>query len=92
MNMVVRKSVSKRLSCRKVRRRFRRLFCSEAHFRCATENSLTLITKNPDDFLELHEKNSQHAQTLLVYQGNDPDRDMTNGRRTFRRPSLSSET
>lgn len=48
----------------------------EVHFRYAVENSLILITKNPDDFLELHEKNSQHAGILLVYQDNDPDRDM----------------
>jgi hypothetical protein len=38
---------------------------------------IVLLTKNPGDFLELHEKNSQHAGILLVYQDNDPDRDMS---------------
>lgn len=49
----------------------------EAHFRYAAENGLILLTKNPDDFLELHANDSQHAGILLVYQDNDPDRDMT---------------
>ncbi len=48
----------------------------EVHFRYATENNLILVTKNPDDFLELHQTNSQHAGILLVYQDNDPERDM----------------
>jgi predicted nuclease of predicted toxin-antitoxin system len=48
----------------------------EAHFRYAAENGLVLLTKNPDDFVELHQRNSQHAGILLVYQDNDPDRDM----------------
>jgi hypothetical protein len=48
----------------------------EAHFRYAADNSLILLTKNPDDFLELHEKTPEHAGILLVYQDNDPDRDM----------------
>jgi hypothetical protein len=51
----------------------------EAHFRYAAENGLILLTKNPDDFLELHDKNAQHAGILLVYQDNDPDRDMSHG-------------
>jgi len=49
----------------------------EVHFRYAAENSLILVTKNPDDFLELHQKDSQHAGIFLVYQDNDPDRDMS---------------
>ncbi len=48
----------------------------EVHFRYAAENGLILLTKNPDDFLELHDKDAQHAGILLVYQDNDPDRDM----------------
>jgi predicted nuclease of predicted toxin-antitoxin system len=49
----------------------------EVHFRYASENSLILVTKNPDDFLELHHKNSQLAGILLIFQDNDPDRDMS---------------
>jgi predicted nuclease of predicted toxin-antitoxin system len=49
----------------------------DAHLQYAAVNGLVLLTKNPDDFLELHQKNSQHAGILLVYQDNDPDRDMS---------------
>lgn len=49
----------------------------EAHFRYAIANGLVLLTKNPEDFLELHHTNSQHAGVLLIYQDNDPDRDMS---------------
>ena len=49
----------------------------EAHFRYAADNGLILLTKNPDDFLELHKNDSQHAGILVVYQDNDPDRDMS---------------
>ena len=48
----------------------------EAHFRYAADKGLVLLTKNPDDFLELHQNNSQHSGILVVYQDNDPDRDM----------------
>jgi predicted nuclease of predicted toxin-antitoxin system len=48
----------------------------EAHLRYAADQSMVLLTKNPDDFLELHRKYPQHAGILLVYQDNDPDRDM----------------
>lgn len=48
----------------------------EAHFRYAADHQLILLTKNPDDFLELHKGDSQHAGILLLYQDNDPDRDM----------------
>ncbi len=48
----------------------------EVHFRYAADNSLVLLTKNPDDFLELHQKDPHHAGIFLVYQDNDPDRDM----------------
>ena len=47
------------------------------HFAYATEHGLIVLTKNPDDFVELHQKNCQHAGILLVYQDNDPDRDMS---------------
>lgn len=49
----------------------------EVHLRRAAELGLVLITKNPDDFLELHAKNPQHAGILIVYQDNDPSRDMS---------------
>jgi predicted nuclease of predicted toxin-antitoxin system len=48
-----------------------------AHFRYAIANGLILLTKNPDDFLELHQQSSQHPGILLVYQDNDRDRDMS---------------
>jgi len=50
----------------------------EVHFRHAADNGLLLLTKNPDDFVELHDRDSEHAGILLIYQDNDPDRDMTN--------------
>ena len=49
----------------------------EVHFRYATDHGLVLLTKNPDDFLELHAKAPDHAGLLVIYQDNDPDRDMT---------------
>ena len=48
----------------------------EVHFRYASDNSLVLLTKNPDDFLDMHQKDAHHAGILLIYQDNDPDRDM----------------
>jgi Domain of unknown function (DUF5615) len=50
----------------------------DVHYRFAADNGLILLTKNPDDFLELHDRDSKHAGILLVYQDNDPDRDMSN--------------
>jgi hypothetical protein len=50
----------------------------EVHFRHAAEHGLVSLTKNPDDFLELHGKNASHAGLLVIYQDNDPDRDMNN--------------
>lgn len=50
----------------------------EVHFRFALDNNLILLTKNPDDFLELHKKNAHHPGILLIYQDNDPSRDMNN--------------
>jgi hypothetical protein len=49
----------------------------EVHFRYAADHGLVLLTKNPDDFLELHDKDSKHAGILVVYQDNDPDRGMS---------------
>jgi predicted nuclease of predicted toxin-antitoxin system len=47
------------------------------HFAFAAGNGLTIITKNPADFLELHEANQQHSGILAVHQDNDPTRDMS---------------
>jgi hypothetical protein len=49
----------------------------DVHFMYAADNGLVLLTKNPDDFLELHDKDNQHPGLLLVYQDNNPDRDMS---------------
>jgi hypothetical protein len=49
----------------------------DGHFHYAAGNGLLLLTKNADDFLELHDKDTKHAGILVVYQDNDPDRDMS---------------
>lgn len=47
------------------------------HFQYAQTNGLVLLTKNPKDFLALHAMDQKHSGMLLVYQDNDPARDMT---------------
>jgi hypothetical protein len=47
------------------------------HFAFAQANNLTVLTKNPADFLELHPADHQHAGILAVYQDNDATRDMS---------------
>jgi len=49
------------------------------HFRYAAQHALVLLTKNPRDFVELHAANPAHAGILVIYQDNDPQRDMTYG-------------
>jgi predicted nuclease of predicted toxin-antitoxin system len=53
------------------------------HLDYAAQHGLTLITKNPADFLLLHEEFQQqgrlHAGILLVYQDNVPSKDMRSG-------------
>jgi predicted nuclease of predicted toxin-antitoxin system len=49
----------------------------EIHFRYAIANDMILLTKNPDDFQHLHQNDSRHSGFLLVYQDNDPNRDMS---------------
>jgi predicted nuclease of predicted toxin-antitoxin system len=49
----------------------------DEHFAYARQKGLVLLTRNPDDFLSLHEKQPDHPGLLLVYQDNDPSRDMT---------------
>jgi hypothetical protein len=48
----------------------------EVHLKFAASQGLVLLTKNPDDFAQLHEASSEHAGILVIYQDNDPDRDM----------------
>ena len=49
----------------------------DLHFACAREHGLTLLTLNPHDFRELHQRNPDHAGILVVYQDNDVTKDMT---------------
>jgi hypothetical protein len=49
----------------------------EFHARYAKDNGLVLLTKNPGDFLELHKQDANHPGMLVVYQDNDPNRDMS---------------
>jgi hypothetical protein len=48
----------------------------EEHLLFAASQGLVLLTKNPDDFAQLHNASSEHAGILVIYQDNDPDRDM----------------
>jgi predicted nuclease of predicted toxin-antitoxin system len=43
----------------------------ERHFTFARREGLTLITKNPDDFLASHARFPDHAGLLLIYRDND---------------------
>jgi predicted nuclease of predicted toxin-antitoxin system len=49
----------------------------DVHLRYAAANGLTLVTKNPADFLELHKTDQRHPGILAIYQDNDPSRDMS---------------
>ncbi|MCG3159630.1 MAG: hypothetical protein JMDDDDMK_00644 [Acidobacteria bacterium] len=53
----------------------------EDHLRFAAAQSLTLLTANAEDFIELHEewmkRQLRHSGILIVYQENNPARDMT---------------
>lgn len=48
------------------------------HFHYAIAHEMILLTKNPSDFLELHQKNSDHYGIIAIYQDNDVAKDMTN--------------
>jgi hypothetical protein len=49
----------------------------DVHFAYAVANDLTIITKNPADFLPFHETTKpNHPGILGVYQDNDVSRDM----------------
>lgn len=51
------------------------------HFIHAIQQSLVLVTRNYDDFLDLHEvvqaADGSHAGMLMIRSDNDPTRDMT---------------
>ncbi len=47
------------------------------HLQYAGSNSLVLLTKDPEDFKDLHEAGTQHAGIFGVYQDNDVSRDMS---------------
>jgi len=49
----------------------------DVHFAYAAANDLTIITKNPSDFRQLHDLNPYHSGILAVYQDNDLSRDMS---------------
>lgn len=48
----------------------------ELHLLFAASQGLILVTKNPDDYAQLHEVSSEHAGIVVIYQDNDPNRDM----------------
>jgi hypothetical protein len=51
------------------------------HLEYAAQSQLTLLTRNPDDFQDLHRKwqaaGRTHFGILLVYQDNNPKKDMS---------------
>jgi Domain of unknown function (DUF5615) len=49
----------------------------DEHFVYAAANGLTIITKNPSDFQQLHQLDANHSGILAVYQDNNPLRDMS---------------
>ena len=49
----------------------------DVHFAFAAANNLTIITKNPSDFEQLHDLDAHHSGILAVYQDNDLMRDMS---------------
>jgi predicted nuclease of predicted toxin-antitoxin system len=49
----------------------------EIHFRYAVQHDLILLTRDPDDFIVLHEGNPRHPGLLLIRQDNDITRDMS---------------
>jgi hypothetical protein len=47
------------------------------HFAYARTHGLILVTKNPEDFRELHEDDPVHPGIFAVYQDNDITKDMS---------------
>jgi len=48
------------------------------HLNYAIYNKKILLTKNPPDFLALHEELKNHCGIIAIYQDNDVSKDMTN--------------
>jgi predicted nuclease of predicted toxin-antitoxin system len=48
----------------------------DVHMEWAAKNGYVLLTKDPDDFAELHALNPNHAGILAIHADNDPTRDM----------------
>jgi hypothetical protein len=48
-----------------------------AHLAYAAANNLVLLTKNPNDFKDLHDAGQFHTGIFGVYQDNDLSRDMS---------------
>jgi hypothetical protein len=46
------------------------------HFAYATHRGLSLLTKNPRDFEELHPRSLEHPGIFAVYQDNDATKDI----------------
>jgi hypothetical protein len=49
------------------------------HLQNAAAKGLVVLTKDPDDFEELHRQGTPHAGIFGIYQDNDPGRDMDHG-------------
>jgi predicted nuclease of predicted toxin-antitoxin system len=47
------------------------------HLQAATARQLIIITRNVDDFDELHRRGTSHSGILAICQDNDPSRDMS---------------
>ncbi len=48
-----------------------------AHFAHAKANRRAILTLNPRDFKELHDRSPDHCGVLAIYQDNDPSKDMS---------------
>jgi predicted nuclease of predicted toxin-antitoxin system len=46
------------------------------HFEYAKANGYVLLTKNPSDYLALHDRDPDHSGIIGIYQDNDVRRDM----------------
>jgi hypothetical protein len=49
------------------------------HLQSAATKGLVVLTKDPDDFEDLHRQGTPHAGILAICQDNDPSRDMNHG-------------
>ncbi len=51
----------------------------DVHLGHAVLHGLIVVTKDPDDFHELHLQNPNHHGIFAIYQDNNVDRDMSSG-------------